>query len=441
MNKPASILVVILCAPERNGWVNPSLWLASLLWAQDERFDLRFKAAEGFATSQEARNQACRWLLEGSEDFLLMIDNDTRTDVNERLVNLPDLAALNLDVVAAPVPVLQAAGLFLNTYMHSRQPGQEHLFEPSAGEDFGGCDDRGLLERDAVGTGAVMIARRVVEALATDIWVPDWLRPYVPAGETSKPLPTFLRPRNTDGTTVLGEDYVFCDRARHLGFRIHSSLRHVCGHYHTIDQLQIPSIAIVNRRVPTAEDFGLAALPLPWTSHAILPEHGALLRRLIAEKRPTNVLELGSGVSTLVISDALARSNNGCRLQTVDHDSKHLENVAAACQHLGLNHVAFHYSPLSKDGWYEYQRVLPARKYDFVFVDGPPGDSGRMARYPALPKLARSLKPGAVIVLDDAQRPDEQETIKRWQAEFRVRATHYDVGDRRVAVMTWPEET
>ena len=54
---------------------------------------------------------------------------------------------------------------------------------------------------------------------------------------------------------------------------------------------------------------------------------------------------------------------------------------------------------------------------DLVFVDGPPGTTGPLARYPALPVLRDRCAPGARFILDDAARPDERTIINRWTRE------------------------
>ncbi|MGI9528709.1 MAG: hypothetical protein ACR2NG_03285 [Acidimicrobiia bacterium] len=52
-----------------------------------------------------------------------------------------------------------------------------------------------------------------------------------------------------------------------------------------------------------------------------------------------------------------------------------------------------------------------------MIVDGPPGTTGPLARYPAVPILFDRLSPSALIFLDDAYREDEQESVRRWLDE------------------------
>ena len=57
---------------------------------------------------------------------------------------------------------------------------------------------------------------------------------------------------------------------------------------------------------------------------------------------------------------------------------------------------------------------------DLLVVDGPPAFAVGFAhaRYPALPVLRDRLAPGATVVLDDVERPGEQEVLRRWEGEY-----------------------
>lgn len=53
----------------------------------------------------------------------------------------------------------------------------------------------------------------------------------------------------------------------------------------------------------------------------------------------------------------------------------------------------------------------------YCLSTGPPGSLGETARYPALHVLEYQLAPNAVVILDDADRPDEKGIIQRWVTE------------------------
>lgn len=143
----------------------------------------------------------------------------------------------------------------------------------------------------------------------------------------------------------------------------------------------------------------------------------------IERYRPATILELGSGSSTALIAATLqSLGMMNTRHIVVDHIEEFLDattrNVAA--QGLG-DKTEYWLCPL-EDGelgeppWYGglIQR-LGGLKLDLVLVDGPPGTLHPQARRPALDRLKPYLSEEAVILLDDAGRPEEQETVRVWQ--------------------------
>jgi hypothetical protein len=72
-----------------------------------------------------------------------------------------------------------------------------------------------------------------------------------------------------------------------------------------------------------------------------------------------------------------------------------------------------------------------------LLVDGPPaGEPGsERSRYPAVPALADRLAAGALIVLDDIDRPGEQWVLEAWQREAELRFERRP--ELRLAVANW----
>ena len=60
------------------------------------------------------------------------------------------------------------------------------------------------------------------------------------------------------------------------------------------------------------------------------------------------------------------------------------------------------------------------------------------ARAPALPVLWDRLAPGATVVLDDIERPGEQEVLRRWEGEFDVVFTRHQSAVSRSP--TYPDQ-
>ena len=64
-------------------------------------------------------------------------------------------------------------------------------------------------------------------------------------------------------------------------------------------------------------------------------------------------------------------------------------------------------------------RALGAETIELLVVDGPPAYAAGhgLGRYPAFPVLRPRLAPGATVVLDDIERPGEQDVLRRWESE------------------------
>jgi len=144
---------------------------------------------------------------------------------------------------------------------------------------------------------------------------------------------------------------------------------------------------------------------------------------LLDDRRPLRVLELGSGLSTVAMAYQIEKTGVGY-LEALDHDKECAEQTREYLKEHGLQHVAqVHYAPIRNhavpwDGmaypWYSLSALSPDRKYDFVFVDGPPGNLGHMARWPAYFLLKKYLAPNVILVVDDVDRKQERVMVEHW---------------------------
>jgi predicted O-methyltransferase YrrM len=152
-----------------------------------------------------------------------------------------------------------------------------------------------------------------------------------------------------------------------------------------------------------------------------------LLRELITvvlARRPRVVVETGSGTSTVIIAACLQRLGGG-HLWSLEHLPRFAGETRAMLEARGLADWATVVdAPLTDvrigDGtwsWYDLAGFPVGEPIEILFVDGPPGDTGPLARYPALPILLDRLAPGAALLVDDGARPDERAMIARWRAE------------------------
>ena len=146
--------------------------------------------------------------------------------------------------------------------------------------------------------------------------------------------------------------------------------------------------------------------------------------RHVQSTGPLNVLELGSGTSSVVIAACLRRGGGG-RLTSLEHQPAYAEQTRRELSAQGLDAFATVLDAPLVDvtlergawRWYDLSNVSPSERFDVLLVDGPPADTGPLARYPALPLLLTRLSPTAKILVDDGDRADEREMVARWQDE------------------------
>lgn len=168
------------------------------------------------------------------------------------------------------------------------------------------------------------------------------------------------------------------------------------------------------------------AFPLPHTrGWAASPDFLGLVFKYILLHKPSVIMELGSGTSTLYTGHLLKAQQMKASLISLDHDPVYASMTRENISRAGLGELVRIYDcPIGtvriggRDWqWYSLANIqVPG--LDMLIVDGPIGSLQRKARYPALPILYEKLKPGAFIFLDDYNRPDEQELVADWLREF-----------------------
>jgi predicted O-methyltransferase YrrM len=158
----------------------------------------------------------------------------------------------------------------------------------------------------------------------------------------------------------------------------------------------------------------------PMQGWSASPELATTLLSVILDHRPTTVVELGSGVSSIVVGYALELAGRG-EAVSFDHNADFLEATRHELVRHGIKSVTLSHAPLgtiSLNGhaapWYELDDSALPGTIDLLVIDGPPRMVGRDSRYPALPMLRDRLSPHAVVVFDDALRAEEAAMIRQW---------------------------
>ena len=144
-----------------------------------------------------------------------------------------------------------------------------------------------------------------------------------------------------------------------------------------------------------------------------------------------NIVDLGSGLTTIVAAYCIKRLGKRGKVLAVEHQEKYAKKTNTLIEaHQLQDFACVINAPLTKqivDGetylWYDMKQVVGAlhspnlfggRPIDLLVVDGPPGFVCPLSRFPAIPLLRSSLANRATVLVDDARREDEMETIRRW---------------------------
>lgn len=203
------------------GWIRKEVLFAVLEMEKDPRYRTKFIAP---TKSPFVANlhYAVREFLQSGFDFLLLVDDD-----NPPQNNPLELSDLDLDVVGLPTPVWHSEvkgdrPFYFNALTAVyKEDGTVEGFKPLQ-DSAPGFQFQGLHEVDAVGTGCILIARRVLETL---------MRKAI-----GKPMATpFMRTWDDTGAVVMGNDYAFCTRAKAAGFKIHAHFDYMCHHHNELE--------------------------------------------------------------------------------------------------------------------------------------------------------------------------------------------------------------
>lgn len=147
-----------------------------------------------------------------------------------------------------------------------------------------------------------------------------------------------------------------------------------------------------------------------------------------------NIIEFGSGISTIILARFFKYEKLRCHLYSIDNNSKWILYLSEIIEKEKLNdYVTIIYSPLSKCAfnpyninWYEVSKIndtIGDAIFDMVIIDGPEAHTNELkfARYPAIPYIKEKLNNCYSIFIDDATRSGEKKLIEMWSNILKVR--------------------
>jgi len=294
-------------------------------------------------------------------DFMMQIDDDV-VPINH---NPAELVFANKDVIGCPAKVRQF-GRTISWVSFVKHP----TLESYAPIDFSTVDDTiDLLKVDVVGTGLILVRRNVIETLCKNkggpftVVLDDW------------------------GIPNFGTDFAFCRRVAEAGFEIYTTPQRVCEHYKEVGLLDIEGYDDSDNR-----DLSAGKYAIPWGEWAVAQRDWEFIRNIIQREGIKTVLEFGSGLSSLLLSEFV-------EVVSYEDDDEWMKLIEGK-KIPGLNKLT-----LRKWSGVEEPKELETERYDLVFVDGPPGKVTGGPGRDVSTRLATKLSDR--IVIHDAQRDEE----------------------------------
>lgn len=182
--------------------------------------------------------------------------------------------------------------------------------------------------------------------------------------------------------------------------------------------------------------------PIFWNNSAVEEKYAKYLVSKIAVCRPTTIVELGSGISSLLMIKAIERLGYDYNFISVDSDEFFLNETKNLLISEGVydeKKISLVYAPLKNieiNGttykWYDVSNLsFTQDKFDLLFIDGPQGSLNKNSRYPAINTFKKYLKNGSLVLLHDAKRQDEIEIVELWKKENPVISRAYEIDTER----------
>ena len=159
-----------------------------------------------------------------------------------------------------------------------------------------------------------------------------------------------------------------------------------------------------------------------------------VMPRILNEKKPRCVLDLGLGISSSLISAYF----EGCNVENGIHDVieqdetwiSFYRNANRLSQTTNIHHVEVVEKNFDGVVYYAYEdisSIIKNKKYDVISVDGPWGSAQR-SRRDIVEYIPEILNDSFVIVFDDSERNGERNTIEEIKKRLKDKGVDYCEG-------------
>ncbi len=180
-------------------------------------------------------------------------------------------------------------------------------------------------------------------------------------------------------------------------------------------------------------------LPLPNTRNWVAsPDFLLTVFNEILILKPKQIVELGSGVSSLYMGYLLKQHQLTANIFSIDHDHQYADKTKKMVQQHQLEaYVSVSVAPLT-DHWYNLEGITIPSEIDLLIVDGPPTFSNPNARNPAFDTFKPFLADQAIIICDDSKRKEGENMYHSWLAsDSNLRLKEYIPTEKGTAILMY----
>lgn len=175
--------------------------------------------------------------------------------------------------------------------------------------------------------------------------------------------------------------------------------------------------------IATGSKSGVSYIPLPervWATKSF--EFWVFLSALLNRVRPESLLEIGSGRSTIYLSEYASKEDK--QYISIDENARWaaLNNAIARFGSLESGYV--NHVPLEADGFFNERalRDLLPTEPEFLFLDGPIGSRNSPRQVSLYRELARTAR---LVIVDDIQFPTIYPQVELFEREGSLRTVAY----------------
>ena len=186
---------------------------------------------------------------------------------------------------------------------------------------------------------------------------------------------------------------------------------------------------------------------VPWGPFALRPSSINKVLHEIQRRKKVDVVECGTGATTLYIARALSALGSG-RLFSIEHDDvwcSYIRRLLVANRLTDV--VRLIHAPLANNKrfgrstiWYDMEVLDANLPQDLdvavLLVDGPTHQSGPEVRFSALPFFLNRFQHGGVVFLDDIHRQDELKIMDTWCRDYGAELLEIEP-ESGIAIMTY----